>query len=635
MSTFTTQITDQVVIAELPDTSILNTLHDDTLTSEELGQLLSSVSFRKKLQVLFEFSFSESTREIIKSKLMEAHEVYEVGQGNTVTYSGEVMLVNGRAISSDFGTFSSGIFSDETFATLFISSEIMDIIFTSEDKTFVNSLLNIPKFWDKLILNNDVYQHVIDTYNSVLLDSIKKQEVPYVKYIASIIGLETTRYNKAIHLAEDGSVMEAIWTDSNAKSIESDAMYGVTARLMYVFGNVDIESIQNSEESLSRIESDTALQQFITDIDVLRQLDPQSLVAKFILDHDGRFGAMASTMLDASVALNISNIFYDNEYSSVLAGFVRNDELVAYLMGSTLYSTFADRFYTAFIGTVNNIQKYAVQITSSGELEIVYADKSFKSKSLTVVLDDFTETKAGTSHEIETVAGIFKIAKVFNDSSIMGITLDRSIEFTNSGNELIFNEFVGIKIDDVTSSGGHVFGIDSSGNTVSSKFVNSIDLSSEEVQKVFVYDESAFVITSSTIHAIGNIGADANGIRNRIIIEKDSINSIAHAHERILVLVDGDIKEVTADALVSYGSLDSGIVSEMFVVDGSLVILDNAGNMFELNESLTTDIIATDVSQPEQAQEAMYIKIAGDRRLVFKFNNSWLTYNHIAGGIEE
>jgi len=67
MANFTTQITDPSVLNELPDVSILNTLHRDSLTQDELLSLLNSVSFRKKLQTLFEFSFSNEAREIVEA----------------------------------------------------------------------------------------------------------------------------------------------------------------------------------------------------------------------------------------------------------------------------------------------------------------------------------------------------------------------------------------------------------------------------------------------------------------------------------------------------------------------------------------------------------------------------------------
>jgi len=635
MSDFTTQITNPAVIGELPDVSILNTLHRDDLTGAELQALLNSVSFRKKLQTLFEFKFSDAARDLIEADLRAAHDTFEVDQGNTVTYTNGIMFVNGRAISSDFGTFASGIFSDETFATLFISESIMDIVFGANDETFTAATLAIPKFWDRLLANDTVYQYVLTTYSEIIMASVKTTEVSYVKYISNGIGLDFTRYKHAINLAEDGSAMEAIWIDAPSKDVESDSAYGVTARLMYVFGSADIAEIENSTDAMAKITNDPALQQFVVDIDVVRQLDPASLVAKFVVDHDGRFGTMASTMLEASVALNISNIFYDNEYSDVLSAFVRNDELVAYFMGSTLYATFANRFYDAFIQTVNNVQRYAVRVTSSEELFIAYNNRSFAAKSLITALAGFTETKAGSSANITTADGMFKIPKIFSDNSIMGINLDRSIEFTNSGNELVFNEFASVKIDDVTSNGDHVFGIDQNGNIISSKFVTDLNLSTETVEQVLVYDNSAFVITAETIHSIGNIGSDTNAIRNRIIIEKDAIDTIVEAHGKILAVVAGDLKEVTNDALVGYGGLDAGIVSEIYSVDGALVIVDTAGNMFELNADLTTDAIATDVSATQQAQDGLFTKIAGADRIVFKFNDAWLTYNHIAGGVEE
>lgn len=637
MANFTTQITDPSVLNELPDVSILNTLHRDSLTQDDLLSLLNSVSFRKKLQTLFEFSFSSEAREIIEASLREAHDTYETEQGNTVTYSGGIMFVNGRAVSTDFGSFASGIFSDETFSTLFISNGVMDIVFGANDETFTNATLAIPKFWDMLIANDAVYAYVLNTYMDILEPYVKTKEVPYVKYVSNIIGLDVSRYNNITHLAEDGSAMEAIWVDESAKAIEGDSSFGVAARLMYIFGSVDIDTIQNDDDAISKLVSDPALESFVVDIDVLRQLDTDSKMAKFVIDHDGRFGTVASDVLQATTALNISNIFFDNGYSDVLRAFVRNNELVEYLLGSTLYANFADKFYDAFIETVDNIQKFAVTVNGD-ELNIFYTNTMFQTKRLATSLASFNETKAGSLSVVETAKSSFKIPMVFPDLSIMAINLDRGIEFTNSGNELIYNEFVGKSMNDVTSSGTHLFGTDNNGAVVSSKFVTTnINLSSETVENVWVYDEAAFIKTASTIFSIGNIGGVANDTRNKIIIEKDNIDKLAHINGEVLALISGSIKTIVGSTMEDYApavNIENGAVSDIFVVAGSLVVLDNAGNLFELATDATIDTISTSVTSVENAQDGLYITTSGNKRIVFKYNSTWNTYNHLVGGVE-
>ena len=636
MADFTTQITNPEVLNELPDVSILNTLHKDTLTGADLLTLLNSVSFRKKLQTLFEFSFSPEARVIVEAELRQAHDSYETGAGNTVTYSNGIMFVNGRAVSTDFGSFASGIFSDETFSTLFISNGIMDIVFGANDETFTKATLAIPKFWDKLIANTAVYDYVIATYVDVLMPYIKTEEVSYVKYVANLIGLDVTRYNNTTYLAEDGSAMEAIWVSSAAKDIEGDSAYGVAARLMYIFGSADIQSIQNDDATISKLVADPALEAFVVDIDVLRHLDSDSKMAKFIVDHDGRFGTVASDMLNSATALNISNIFFDNGYASTLRAFVRNDELVAYLLGSTLYSNFADKFYDAFIETVDNIQKYAVTVNGD-ELNIHYTNQSFQVKRLATALSSFTETKAGALSVVTTEENSFKIPMVFSDLTVMAINLDRGVEFTNSGNSLIYNEFIGKNMNDVTSNGTHIFGTDNDGIVISSKFVTDINLSSETVENVWVYDEAAFIKTASTIFSIGNLGGDTNATRNKIIVEKDSITKLGHIGGQVIALIGGNIMTIvdsTVEAYAPAAALTDASVSDFFIVSGELVVLDTAGNLFELNQDQTTDSISTSVTSVENAQDGLYITTSGNRRIVFKYNSTWNTYNHLVGGVE-
>lgn len=635
MADFTTQITDPQVIKELPDVSILNTLYNPDLTTEQLQSLLNAVSFRKKLQTLFEFKFSDSAKEIIYNKLNSAYEQYEQNQGNTVTYTNGLMFVNGRAVSTEFGTFASGIFSEDHFAGLFISNAIMDIVFNSNDDSFTASVLAIPKFWDRLLSNADVFQYVQDNYGDILMESVKNTEISYVKYMANLIGLDFTKYNHIVNLAEDSAAMQGIWVDDAAKAIEKDSTYGIAARLMYVFGESDISNIENSQDAIDRIKNDTGLENFIIDIKVLRLLSTDSLLAKYIIDHDGRFGALASDVLNAPVALSISNIFYDENYKDVLAAFVRNDELVKYFLKSSLYPTFKDIFFNAFIATVKNVQKYTAKITSDNELLISYIDKTFSIKTLTTALSDFSETKAGTAGNIATSKGVFKIPKIFNDNSMMAISIDREVLFTNSNNELLYDEFLDKKMDDVTSNGNHILGITTNGDVISSKFVADINLSNEEVEKVMVYDDAAFIKTDTTVYSIGNFGSDANSIKEQIATNKDAFTTIGKAYGKILAVSSGNLKEVTKDGFVAYGNLDDGIVKDIFVVNGMLIILDNSGNLFEYKEDLSTVDVASNVIDIQNAQDALLVKFADNNRLVFKYNGAWLTYDYVAGGVEE
>jgi hypothetical protein len=561
--------------------------------------------------------------------LKTSYIAYEQGQGSTVVESGGNVFVNDRLVAFSVDGFASGVFEDTTFADMFFTESVMDVIFTSGDESFITALISVPNFWDKLLAKDTVTQHVEDTYGDIISDATKNVECAYTKYVTFKAGLDFNKYKDILYLAEDSPAMDTIVTVPEAKAIESASKFGMQARLMYVFNTTDMDAIANSQDNIDRLASDASLRNVVVDFDSISVLPIGSLMRNFVINNDGYFGAITSERLGLETTISMSNLFYDNTYSDERELFAQDYDLVTLLFESNLYQNFKQQFYDAFTALNVADQKFSFKVNSStGTLTGHYTTHEFDAKKLALSLSSFSETKAAAISNVTTAEKVFFTPYTFIDESIIAVQIDHGVEFTNPDNYNLYDEFSTGKFNTVLGANGHLVGIMNDGKVISSKFVIDLNLSTETVEKIDTCENSVFIKTQETFHAYGNLGADKAAIVNNLIINKDDlVNAVEFSGSVLALGTDGEVKIVDGNGISAYSAASGITVVEMWLIDGRLVVLDNAGLLKEIKADSTVVDIAANVTNITYGQDALVLRVSGQERAVFNYGGQWLVYD--------
>ncbi len=629
MAQFTTPITNTTITDSLPDLSILVTLYDLGLTLPSLVSNMEDVSFRKKLQTLLEFKFDEPTSAALLAELKASYITYAEGLGGVVTESNGNLYVDGKLTTLYADEFADGVFENDNLATHFFTTEVMDATLGSGDVSFINAMLAVSNFWDKLLAQPAVVTHIETTYDSILMERVNTEEIPYVKYVAYLAGLDFTRYKDILFLAEDASGMETISSVPAAKLVEDGAKYGAIGRMIYAFGNSSIDVIANDQDKVDLLAADSSLRGIVVDLDVVKILPVDSLMRDYVLDNDSYFGVITSDKLNIPSSIHMSNLFFDETYSSYLDDFVQDDLLVDFLLQSALYPTFSTKFYNAFTSLGTVAQKYSIYVNEvTNSVSISYSTMTFEAKQISLSLDSFTETKVGNVLSLGLSEYIFFTPYTFDDSSIFGVSIYRDAVLSNPLNYNLYGEFEGVSIASLVGGSGHLLGISGEGIVVSSKFVSDIDLSAEEILTMSVMGDNAFIKTDTSIHVIGNLGIDKADITNVLDVNKATIDKVVYFNGDVLALEDdGSVSSVDATQMTAFSPLSAVTVVDMFVILERLVILDDAGDLIEITAGGSTVAIESLVTDPTYSQGGLICNVSGAERAIFNNSGTWLTYD--------
>ncbi len=629
MPNFTTQITDPTIIAELPDVSILAGLYADDLTQSSLITSMSSVSFRKKFQSLLEFRLSDTSKTSMYDALKAGYIQYETDNGRTVTESNGNVFVDDRLVAFTVDGFADGLFEDATFTSLFFTQEVIDVIFGSGDESFITALVAISNFWDKLLSDEVLTTHFESTYTDLVSALTKTVEVAYVKIVAHKADLETQKYKTIEYLAEDSPAMDAIYLVPEARTIEQDSRFGVTARLMYLFNTTDLDAIANNDANITNLETDATLRNIVVDIDTVLALPSGSKMREFVINNDGYFGAIVAERLAIETTVSLSNIFYDETFAAKRSAFVQDQELVGLLFESDLYANFEQQFYTAFTTLNATAQKFSFKINEvANTLSAHYTDSAFEAKKLTLSLDAFTETKAGAVSTVATDKRVFFTPYTFIDETVLAVQVNHGVEFTNPDNYNLYDELLNDEFNTVLGGNGHILAITTDGRVVSSKFAVDLNLSSENIQNITVTENNAFIKTAETFHAIGNLGADKNDIINTLIVNKDTLSKAVYFNGQVLALAtDKTIQIVDASGISAFSAATGIEAEDIIVVAGKLLILASDGSLSEIKADNSIVVVATAVDNVVYSQDAIVCTVAGAERAIFSNSGTWLTYD--------
>jgi hypothetical protein len=629
-------ITDPVIISELPDVSILEYLHGDSLTQSDIETAMSSVVIRKKLQTLLEFELSDSAKDTLKDALKDSYIAYERNNGNHVDVRDEKVFVNNRLVSFSVDGFASGVFGNETFSNLFFTESVIDIIFTSQDKSFIDALIRVPVFWDKLFSTDAAIAHMEDAYGDIIHDAVNRVECAYVKYVAYKAGLDFNKYRDIEYLIEDSSAMDIIATTEAAKAVEEGSRIGLRARLMHTFGSIDLDAIADSEDNIDKISNDPALRSIVVNFDTVSMLPDGSPMKNFVINNDGYFGAIASERLNIDTSISLSNIFFDDTYLDERDAFTQDYKLTSLLLNSTLYPNFKSRFYESFMSAAPMDTKLTFAVDDSAATLVGhYTTEDFTVRKMSLSLSSFTETSAAAISDVSTPDRVYCVPYTFSDESVVGLQLDHTVMFSNADNYNLYDEFSSGQFDIVIGANGHLVGVKKDGTVVSSKFVTDLKLPSLNAIEAFDVCENSVFIKAESYYVYGNLDDTPSDIAGTLTTNIENIVNAVQFSDRVLVLgKDGEVKYVDGDELLSYEPASGISVKIMGVLKGRLVVLDDTGALKEIKSDGTVVDILSNVVYFMYGQDAYIVTTSDDEnRAVFNHDDQWFVYDYGVNGL--
>jgi len=627
MANYVTNIKNPEIIASLPDISILADLFDEGLTTDGLKGRLNSVSFRKKLQTILSFKMSDTVRELLSSQLRTGYIQLKRDEGCKVEIIDKAIFVDDKLITYSIDSFADGIFADDSFSALFFTPEVIDVVLSSKDNSFIESVLKVGNFWNRAVEVENLIAHLEENHLEVITPYIETLEVPYVKYVCYKAGLEVPRYRDISFIIEDSHAMDAIALVPAAVAVERASQYGISARILYSFGKQSLDEVSDSEDVLSLIKKDSALRSIVVDFNAVQALKEGSIIERYILNNDIHFGHIVSEKLKIETSIKMSNLFFDETYAEELKLFIGDDRLVEMLFRSNLYPTFASVFFEVFSGLNISGQQFSMMVDdTNGTLSMSYATREFNARQLQVSLDSFSETKASSIVDVETEKRVFFVPYTFSDKTVLATQTSHKVELTNPNNYNLYGEFAEDRFNTLIGSDGHIFGIQSDGKVVSSRFSISLNLSSENILSISVLPQNVFIITEETIHAFGNFGEDKEDIIQNVIVNKDDILGLTYFRGAVIALKnDHTLVTVTKDDLVPF--LEDVKVLDLMVIRDKLLLLKEDGVLIEWQDEETVVEIASDITAITYSQMGIVATIVEEERAIFNYEDSWLVYD--------
>jgi len=626
MANFTTQITDSNIIQELPDVSILTSIYDNDLTLDALKNIVSSVALRKKLQSLLNFKLSEDSFDSLKDVLKQGYKDYETADGKEVTESGGNIFVDGKLIAFNVDGFAEGLFEDETFSALFFTADVLDIIFNSNDSNFKKALFNNGSFWDKLLTDTDLTDHIATTYPDDYTHAIQTAEKAYVKIVANKAGLDFTRYKDLKFLAEDTPAMTTILEVSEAAEIEQSSIFGVQSRMMFIFSSLNLDEIAENDDTITTLDEDEGYLSAVLSVKAMISVEDSKMFTH-IINNDENFGVIASKELGLDSVVTVSNIFFDDSLVDVRNAFVRNRDLVRFFGKANFTSSLQVPFKEAILAKMSVTQKYSA-LLKDGTLTVDYADDNLALKQLLVSLSDFSETKVGSVSKNNLDERVFSAPVVLNNGSALALDLFAQIVVEDANSLNLYTKFTDYSYQFLRDVVGHVVGITEEGKVISSKFVTDINIGEEEIQSVSVTENAIIIRTSANFYFIGNLGEDKQAIVGKLAENKDALSKAVIFNGIMLALdTDGKIQKVTKDGLEEYTTTSDIVATDIFVLRDRLIVLTDASELKEVKIDATIVDISAEITDLRFAQDIILCKVSGEDRFVFTDGENWLKYD--------
>lgn len=663
----TTPITDVKLINSLPDTSVFNYFNKDDLTADDVKNLFSQKITRKKIQYLFEYQFSDDTRNQLASILMKKFEdTLKSGSGNanakiTEDQKNHILIANNTVYQFDIFNIGNSLFQIDKFNKIFFTDDMIDFIFGLNDFSFLRALMSIPSFWNNLMADDKLYTHFKEKHAGYFQYAYKDIKNAFVKIIVKEAGLDVPEnYDTLSDVIADGTLIELI-KDSDAISIYHSSIYGGIVEMFYNLKLAYNESADLDENIKTAIqamkdpaqykyaENPFLLQRFYdnqTDLwnqggraIALELLSKDTSTGKLVLEYSGMEDDYTFTQL-------LNTPAYSKYVTALMLGYGANVILdsTALLNVSNLYKKYID------IVKENTLIKVGPMCVNNSDNSKVFLFTTNNNvlNSFDVVFPDNTSTKFKIKNNVVKFDQNIVAPMLPGNSKECGVItadLEAYGKESWSASDLVF--LLGKKIYYFDTIKEHIFAIDTRGYLNSNKFVSDDKVELPEIKNVSVTNDGYAVVTKSIVLLGGNIdGKNIEEIQKTINTNLKDVNKVfLNGNDIVVILNSGAVKAATETELIDYtgfndlvekdkdgkvtdSAVQNGIVKVVYRLDTPFV-LDAKNNLWYQDKDKTI-VKKVNVGNIETAGEGVLVEPTdADNYVLVLFNNKIRQYDYL------
>jgi len=595
MADFTTTITDNDVINQLPDMSVLDNLYNENSTVEDVKNFIDSSVLRKKLQQLLEFQMSDDVIAKLQQSLMDAF-IASQPEGTTVNKKSDTEVeINGKLYIISIKKFGDSIFTNTHFNEVFFTQDVMDEVFKQNDLFFERALYNVDTFWDNLLVNNELWEYVKSTYPNKVQDAYKNVELAYVKIAVKEAGLET--YNKFSTLEElvsRATTFSLVLSEDASRNITLDSPFGLIGRAMFLSGESDIAAIANNEELIAQMSNDSEIREALCVFEVVNKAGKDSKLYTAVVNNDAFLGLLLSQYYHLDVNLTFSQFVYEDSYREYFESLVNNPDLLNLVKDSSImgliYEDFIRTYYAVSI--FKNIV-YGQQYDD--KVRIVTVDDSGNAKYFDVVFPDETsDTFSVTGNAID--FGEYVVAPMYiSDDKFGAISMDRKIKFNNSDMYLYFTMASNVNVSYAGTNKNHMVIITVDGELKDNKYYTEEKFDIKKIKSVILYNTVTLIQAEDKIVVLGETAYDSKSVSTIATANLTDIANVFPVGNKIIAVLNSNaVKEITDSELVDSNVFDDyklvdddNNVTSSAVSNGVVKTLSLGENLFVLDKTHT------------------------------------------------
>ena len=648
METFTTKITDQSIINELPDMSILDTIYSEEADKETVKNFIDSSVLRKRLQQLLEYKLSSDVILKLNTLLIDKFIDSKKEEDSSVKInrlSNVEVEINGELYSSKLKSFGDSVFINDNFKKLFFTEEVIDEVFKQNDVYFERALYSTEAFWDNLLSNQDLWDKVKTNYADKVSYAYKNIETAYVKIVLKESGIEEyVKFNDIYTLISRDVIFSNVLANDNGRSISLDSPFGMMARALFLTDSINISDIENNDELINKMKDDLNVREALCSYGVVSDMI-DSKMYETIVNNDVYLGLLVSQYFKLTEHLTFTQFIYEDKYKKYLKLTLNTPELLSLIQDSILLQLVNEDFMLAYY-SVSAFKNISYGSFSDETLVLSVADKNGKGKILSIVFPDETTDnfKAENIEELDTDNVI--VASIYNNEGKRGfLTLDRKTKFDSEDASLLFSSLEGKNFIYVGSNGLNMLSIDTDGKVMCNKYYTDKNIDKNNIKSIVVYEKNILIFTKSEVLVLGDTLKNSQMLSNVATAKIDDIKYVNLSENRLFVTLNsGALKEVTEEDIVDTDYYDNfvqkddegnvtssakdNVVKKTISLNGNVFVLDEA-NILWIKETNDNIFVVANVSDISLGNEVVNVETDEDKFIFVEFNSKLRKYRYM------
>jgi len=651
---YTVQITDSTILSKLPDTSILQIIHTDNITADDIKSFFDSYVNRKKIQYILEFGLDDDIRKELLQKLKDAFLANQPKDAHIQQISDSEIVVNNKVYFLEIAPTGNLVFAHQKFNDIFFTEDVLKYVFGINDEKFEDALFKTPAFWDELLSREDVYQKFKEDEPAKFVRAYQISEVALVKIALKEAQLEIyDSYESVKELAQNDLIVSTLRDNENSNTILNDSYYGHLLKLENVF---EVDSL-DAFESMKDEDFKDKLGKYKEAVDAVSsvKLAATELNQKFKIQRIFSLISTSDALLGTAIAKEVhSNAKFS--FSQLLnTDSLQNERNAALSKENVLEVVSKSRIiflgdnaskYIEGISNISALKRVPFVKKGDNKVEVFDVNDNFDLNRFEIVFPDGSSKTfdvKGNKIASRTIQA-FLIKKVSNyEAGYIGF--DRKPMFTEGTLQASYDEVTQIIASYGNYHNDHFVLIDTNGNVFDNKFYTEEKINPTQESVINITD-NIVVFNADKLLVLGDVqNAQDLEINDTIKANAKDIKAIFTDGSNVYaILNDSSVKLLTKSEMqdtgildeykkqdsngnVTYSLKDNGVKKALNIL-GTTFFLDTKNNLvYKDGDNIE---VVVDIKDIEQVGEGLLVTpIKDDPYLKVFYNNNIRDYDYL------